>query len=54
VWDDTGASNAEFAEAVRIFSLKDVTFLEVRFLNPNSNPSTITLILTLTLNLTLL
>jgi hypothetical protein len=34
VWDDIGASNAEFAEAARIFSLKDVTFLEVRFLNP--------------------
>lgn len=48
MWDDTGASNAEFAEAVRIFSLKDVTFLEVRFLNPDSNPIALLLYLTLT------
>ena len=32
VWDDTGSSNAEFADAARIFSLKDVTYLETRFL----------------------
>ena len=31
VWDDTGSSNAEFADAARIFSLKDVTYLEARF-----------------------
>ena len=33
MWDDTGSSNAEFANAVRVFSLKDVTFLEARFLD---------------------